>query len=344
FNPLVPLLAAGAGLSAVAGSIADALMVGGVVGLNAVVGGVQRFRTERAISELAVAAKTSVMVRRGGAPVQVGSDSLVKGDIILLGSGDVVPADCRIIEAHALEVDASGLTGESLPVRKSATASFADAIADRSSMLYAGSAISGGRVTAVVVATGAETEARRGVVAFRGSTVESGVERRMRELMDLTVPIALVAGGGVIAAGLFRGKRMERLVGSAVSLAVASVPEGLPLLANAAQLAAARRLRSHGALVRNARSLEVLGRVDTVCVDKTGTVTEGAIELGFISDGATTAEVGQLSPEHRVVLSAALRACPARAGDLGRADPIDVALWHAAEAAQVATTDPAPWR
>lgn len=343
FNPLVPLLAAGAGLSAVAGSVADAMMVGGVVGLNAVIGGVQRFRTERAISELAQTAKMSVLARRGGVTVQLSSEELVKGDIVLLGSGDLVPADCRILEAHALEVDAAGLTGESLPVRKSASASFEEAIADRSSMLYAGTSVSSGRVTAVVVATGAATEARRGVVAFRTSTVESGVERRMRELMGLTLPIALVAGGGVIAAGLFRGRRIERLVGSAVSLAVASVPEGLPLLANAAQLAAAKRLRDHGALVRNARSLEVLGRVDTVCVDKTGTVTEGSIELGQVSDGTTSAELDELPPAHRAVLAAALRACPARPGLLSRADPIDIGLWTAAESCGVSTTESDPW-
>src|SRR5690606_15626390 len=214
---------------------------------------------------------------------------------VLLGSGDLVPADCRIVEASGLEVDASGLTGESLPVAKSPHSSFHESVADRSSMLYAGTTIASGRATAVVVATGLETEAHRGAAAFRATARDSGVERRMRQLMDLTAPVALASGIGVVGVGLLRGRKMDELVGSAVSLAVASVPEGLPLLATAAQLAAARRLKQKGALVRNVRSLEAIGRVDTVCLDKTGTITEGSIVLGEVSDGVISEPLGELS-------------------------------------------------
>lgn len=335
FNPLVPLLAAGAGLSAVAGSVADSMMVGGVVVLNAAIGGVQRFRTERAIDELTQMTKIPVLVRRDGKEEQIDSDRLVKGDVILLSSGDIVPADCRIVEASGLEVDASGLTGESLPVPKSADASFDEAVADRKSMLYAGTTIATGQATAVVVAIGTATEAQRGAVAFRTPVRTSGVEQRMRQLMDLTAPVALASGIGVVGVGLLRGRKMDELVGSAVSLAVASVPEGLPLLATAAQLAAARRLRAHGALVRNVRSLEALGRVDTVCLDKTGTMTEGSIVLGQVSDGFVAESVEELGEPRRNVLAAALRASPPRPGDLGRADPVDAALFRETSAREL---------
>ncbi len=342
FNPLVPLLAAGAGLSAIAGSVADSMMVGGVVFLNAAVGGVQRFRTERAIDELSQAAKIPVLVRRENKTEQIDSDKLVQGDVVLMGSGDVVPADCRLIETNCLEVDASGLTGESLPVPKTAQPSFEEGIADRSSMLYAGTTIASGKAVAVVVATGTETEAQRGSVAYRTTAKDSGVEQRMRQLMDLTAPIALAAGVGVIGAGLLRGRKMDELVGSAVSLAVASVPEGLPLLATAAQLASAQRLKSKGALVRNVRALEALGRVDTICVDKTGTVTEGSIVLSKISDGEETEHVAYLTNERKLVLAAALRASPPRPGDLGRADPVDAALWRAAETSAITVRQDLP--
>jgi calcium-translocating P-type ATPase len=316
-------------------------MVGGVVGLNALVGGVQRFRTERAIDELSRAVKVPVLVRRGGREEQVDSDQLVKGDVVLLGSGDVVPADCRLVDSSGLEVDASGVTGESLPVGKSSTPSFEDSVADRSSMLYAGTTVASGRASAVVVALGAETEAHRGAAAFRVSARDSGVERRMRQLMDLTAPVALAAGVGVIGVGLLRGRKMDELVGSAVSLAVASVPEGLPLLATAAQLAAARRLKQKGALVRNVRSLEAIGRVDTVCLDKTGTVTEGSIVLGSVSDSQQEELTAALSGARKDVLRAALRASPMRPGDMGKADPVDAAIWRAAEELEVGlqTTD-----
>ncbi len=337
FSPLAPLLAAGAGLSAVVGSLADASMVGGVVGLNALVGGMQRFRTERAITDLARSSRRNVLVRRDGRVRDVPAERLVKGDIVILAAGDVVPADCRIVETEALEVDASGLTGESLPVQKSVAPSFEDSVADRSSMLYEGTSIASGQVTAVVVAVGQETEARRGSASFKRAPEGSGVERRMRELIDLTGPVALGAGIGVVGVGLLRGRKLEDLVGSGVSLAVASVPEGLPLLATAAQLAAAKRLSARGALVRNVRSIEALGRVDTLCVDKTGTVTEGRIELAAISNGDHTEALDSLGGANAAVLSVALRASPHRPADVSRSDPADVALWRGSDRTAVGT-------
>lgn len=331
FNPLAPLLAAGAGLSAVVGSMGDAAMVGGVVGLNAVIGGVQRYRTETAIRDLARHASRRALVRRGGKLVEVDAARLVKGDIILLGAGDVVPADCRVIETEILEVDASSLTGESLPVRKSATPSYEASVADRSSMLYEGSSIASGQATAVVVAAGDETEARRGAASAKRAPTESGVERRLRSLIDMTGPVALGAGVGLVSAGLLRGRKLEDLVGAGVSLAVASVPEGLPLLATAAQLAAANRLSQRGALVRNARSIEALGRVDVLCVDKTGTVTQGRISLSSISDGVDEQLFQDLSGPRVKVLAAALRATPSPERSLSQADPTDTALLRAAQ-------------
>ncbi|MEP7049126.1 MAG: HAD-IC family P-type ATPase [Pseudomonadota bacterium] len=329
FNPLAPLLAAGAGLSAAVGSFGDAAMVGGVVVVNSVIGGVQRFRTERRIRELARTARRRALVRRGSDLTSVDASELVRGDVIALEAGDVVPADCRIIEAESLEVDASSLTGESLPVRKNVAASFEPHVAERSSMLFEGTALAAGRATAVVVATGDETEARRGSGASKRDPSRGGVERRMKSLINLTGPVALAAGVGVIGAGLVRGRKLEDLVGTGVSLAVASVPEGLPLLATAAQLAAADRLSKQGALVRNARSIEALGRVDVLCIDKTGTLTGGRVELSFVSDGEDTAPVAALSDIAKGVLAAALRAAPdLRAGPFAQ-DPMDAALSRA---------------
>lgn len=335
FNPLAPLLAAGAGLSAAVGSFGDATMVGGVVALNAVVGGVQRHRTERAIRELSRSARRRALVRRAGQLLEVDADMLVHGDVILLAAGDVVPADCRILEAESLEIDASSMTGESMPVKKFATASFEVDVPDRSSMLYAGTAIAAGRVTAVAVAVGEETEARRGALISKRDAVRGGVERRLRSLIQLTGPVAAGAGVGLIAAGLIRGRKLEDLVGSGVSLAVASVPEGLPLLATAAQLAAAERLAKRGALVRNARSIEALGRVDVLCLDKTGTLTEGRIELVEVGDGETLHGLSDMDAVTLPILAAALRAS-AEPG--GRSfDPTEQALFRAAERLELGT-------
>ncbi len=339
FNPLTPMLAAGAGLSAVAGSVADAAMVGGVVALNALIGGVQRFRTDRAIRELSTTTRRRATVRRQGLAVEVDSTELVPGDIVLLGAGELVPADCRLLHAESLEVDTSSLTGESLPVHRRVEPSFEAAVADRSSMLYEGTSIAAGRATAIVVAVGAQTEAIRGAAAARRTKVQSGVEQRMRALIEMTAPLAVGAGVGLIGAGLLRGQKLDQLIGTGLSLAVASVPEGLPLLATAAQLAAARRLSARGALVRNVRSIEALGRVDLLCVDKTGTVTEGRIVLSCLNDGHQEASLENATPAHHALLSAALRSCPELTHGSPSTDPTDLALVRAGEMASVGARD-----
>lgn len=320
-NPLVPLLAAGAGVSAAVGSTSDALMITGTVALNAAIGGYQRYYTERAVRALQRGRQVNCLALRDGRTQELRAEQLVVGDVILLARGDAVPADCRILTAEALEVDASGLTGESLPVMKGAAASFAETAADRSSMLYAGTVVTSGKATAVVVATGTATEARRGSVGVRSRVRETGVERRLRELMDMTAPVALFAGAGVVGTGILRGRKLSELISSAVSLAVASVPEGLPLLATAAELAAARRLSKHGAIVRNVRALESLGRADMLCLDKTGTVTEGSVELREV-----------LADDPDEALAVALLASPLRVSGFEHTDPIERALHRRAEA------------
>ncbi len=331
FNPLAPLLAAGAGLSAVAGSMGDAAMVGAVVLFNAVVGGVQRFRTEQRIRDLAATARKQATVHRDGKIRSVDAEELVPGDIVVLTSGDVVPADCRILHAEAVEVDTSSLTGESMPVRRSELPSFDLAIADRASMLYSGTTVAAGRTSAIVVAVGDQTEAARGGIALRRAQPPSGVEQRLRSLINLTAPVALGAGLGLVGAGLLRGRRVEHLVPAGVSLAVAAVPEGLPLLATAAQLAAASRLSKRGALVRDTKCIEALGRIDLVCFDKTGTLTEGHLDLAGVTRGLSLVGEDDLDERERGLLMTALHAAPDPRYVTAHDDPTDRALLEAVE-------------
>jgi cation-transporting ATPase I len=316
-NPMAPILIAGAGLSAMTGSVTDAALITGVLVINGAFGGVQRYRTERALLHMARSEKHKVRVRRGGAVVLgestllIDSTHLVPGDVIELEAGDVVPADCRILEAIGLEVDESSLTGESLPVAKNAEPSIADAVAERSSMLYDGTSIAAGQASAVVVAVGEATEARRALAGAKAAP-ESGVERRLASLTALTAPVAAAGGIVLAAAGLIRGQPARNVISTGVSLAVAAVPEGLPLLATLAQLAAASRLSRRGALVRNPRAIEALGRMDLLCADKTGTLTEGRICLRIVSDGESEQNLDELDLEHRRILAVAVRASPER--------------------------------
>lgn len=309
-NPLAPVLAAGAALSALTGSKIDAAMVGSVLALNGVIGAAQRVRAERALSELDRQESRHVRVRRGGQWTHAPSVRIVPGDVIALQAGELIPADCRVLEANGLEVDESALTGESIPVSKSTAPTWAPYVADRASMLFAGTTIAAGDALAVVVAAGEDTEARA-AVSSATRRAPRGVEARLNALTGLTAPVAALAGVALLASGLSRGGPPRELISSAVSLSVAAVPEGLPLLAMVAQLAAARRLAARGALARNPRAIEALGRVDVLCADKTGTLTEGHLRVTVVSDGRVEAALDAL-PEHLMrVLSAATRATPA---------------------------------
>lgn len=307
-NPLTPTLAVGAGLSAAMGSVVDAGLIGSVMLLNAALGGAQKVGTDRALAKLLDTTRPKVHVRRDGVEVAVHGDGLVVGDVVVLTAGDAVPADCRVIGTTGVEVDESSLTGESQTVEKTADPVPARAVADRRSMLYAGTVVAAGEVVAVVVAVGDATQAGRSRRGGLGAPRTGGVERRLRELTAQTVPLALGASAAVVGAGVLHRRPLARSLSSGVGLAVAAVPEGLPLVATVAQLASARRLSRRRVLVRHPTTIEALGRVDVLCADKTGTLTTGRIQLKAVYDGVEERPVEALDDRGRQVLAAALRA------------------------------------
>jgi cation-transporting ATPase I len=315
-NPLTPALAAGAGVSAATGSILDPLLITTVLAVNALIGGVQRVGAQRALRTLRHSSASRVHVRRGEAEVELRPDELVEGDVIRLQTGDAVPADCRVLCGHDLEIDESSLTGESVPVPKSIRATSARVLADRHSMLYEGTVVATGHVDGVVVATGERTEVGRALHQDGEQAPPSGVEVRLRALTARILPISIGAGLALIPIDLLRRRPAGLALSRAVSLAVAAVPEGLPFVATVAELAAARRLSARGALVRNSSTIEALGRVNMLCFDKTGTLTEGRISLRQVSDGTATATATvdePLPPHLQDIVAAAVRASPFRA-------------------------------
>lgn len=341
-NPLTPALASGAGLSAALGSFVDAGLIGSVMGMNAFLGGVQRKGADRALRQLMDSSATGVRVRRDDVEVRTTADRLVVGDVLIFRAGDSVPADCRIIAAEGVEADESSLTGESQTVTKTVEPSAARTVADRHSMLYAGTAVAAGEVAAVVVALGEDTEAGRSAVAGEGERRRNGVETRLRHLTSQTIPVALGASAVVVGAGLLHGRRLASSLGTGVGLAVAAVPEGLPLVATVAQLASARRLSERNVLVRNPSTIEALGRVNVLCADKTGTLTTGRISLRYVSDGTSKLPLHELDETTRSVLAAALRATPNAAEDGRIAHPTDRAVIEGAASAGVTEMQGAP--
>jgi cation-transporting ATPase I len=337
-GPLTPVLTVGAVISALTGAVGDAVLVVGVVGVDALIGGFQRYRTERDLARLGRREQGAVMVRRDGRLGPVDPAGLVVGDIVQLRAGDVVPADLRVLEGTHLEVDESPLTGESTTVRKGPEPVAGAEIAERVSMIYEGTSIAAGDPLGAVVAVGADTEARRGL-RFAGDVPDTGVEARLRSLTAFMLPVSVLSGAGVVTVGLLRRVPLRDTLGAGVSLAVAAVPEGLPLLATVAQLGAARRLSRRQALVRNPRALEALGRVDVLCADKTGTLTVGAVRLRVVSDGDQVGDLGSLTPRQRAVLVRALRAGPSPDAPGGLAHPTDRACLEGARVAGVSEQD-----
>lgn len=338
-NPMAPVLAAGAGLSALSGGAVDAALIVTTLLINGVYGGAQRFRTERVVRRLARHEAASVRVRRGGQASVVSTAELVVGDLVQLFSGDVVPADCRVVEHNALEVDESSLTGESLPVAKNAKPCTAADVAERRSMLYEGTSIAAGAVTAVVVAVGADTESGRAGQGVGAAAVGTGVETRLQQLTRYTAPVAASAGLLLASVGRLRGRPIQEVLGTAVSLAVAAVPEGLPLLAGLAQATVAGRLSARGALVRDPRAIEALGRMDVLCADKTGTLTEGSIRLRVVSDGLSECAPEALDAWHKRILGIGLRASPSSSKGEPLTHLTDRALVDGAHGAAVGSHD-----
>jgi cation-transporting ATPase I len=256
---------------------------------------------------------------------------------------DVVPADARVLVAEDLEVDESLLTGESLPVDKQVDPVGATDT-ERASMLFEGSTIVAGHARAIVVATGVGTAAHRAISAVIDVESAAGVQARLRELTAKVLPLTLAGGAAVTGLAMIRRASLRQAVADGVAIAVAAVPEGLPLVATLSQLAAAQRLSARGVLVRAPRTIEALGRVDTVCFDKTGTLTENRLRV-VRSVSATTPPRGPFpdaaDPQAAHVLRAAGWASTQPEEGRGHAHATDEAILKAA--GSLSSEDDSEW-
>ena len=279
-SPLTGILAAGAGFSLILGAPADVVMIGAMIVANAAAGAWQESRANQAAEALDRMGAATAQVVRDGRSVTVPADVVVPGDVLLLAPGDRVVADARIIEAHGLEVDEAALTGESLPVPKTA-----DGPSNDARVVLEGSDVTVGTGRAVVVAVGADT--RLGVTAVALALDDSGqspLGARLNRMLRQVLPIAAAGGAIVALSGVARGLAPLPQLAVGASIAIAAVPEGLPLLAKIGEAAVARRLVRRHALVHRLPAVEALGRVDVACTDKTGTLTEGRLKLTLVAD------------------------------------------------------------
>ena len=288
-NPLIYVLLASAALAMLMGKGLDGVVVLGVVVLNTVIGFVQEYRAGRAIEALSEMVPDTATVVRGGTRATVPAAELVPGDIVLLQSGDKVPADLRLLAVRALQVEEAALTGESVPVGKGTDPVAAGAVVgDRTNMVFSGTLVTYGTATAVVVATGGATELGRVSAMLREAThLETPLTRQMAAVGKwLTIGILAVAVL-LLVVGLARGFHWTEAKLAAITLAVAAIPEGLPAIITIALAIGVRRMAARRAIVRRLPAVETLGSTTVICSDKTGTLTrnEMTVQALWTPDG-----------------------------------------------------------
>ncbi|MEY9214529.1 HAD-IC family P-type ATPase [Thermobifida halotolerans] len=280
-SPVIAILLFAFVLTAVLGEWLDAAVIAVALLVNAVIGFVQERRAEQAVRALMSLSQPHAHVVRNGRRLEVESAALVPGDVVLVESGSRIPADIRLVEAHALEVDESLLTGESEPVTKSTEAVAPEVgLGDRLSVGHSGTMVASGRGTGVVYATGARTElgAIAGLIKGAPETA-TPLKERMSRLSRIIAVAAVASAILVMAIGLLRGGDPMELLLVAVALAVAAVPEGLPIVLTVALAIGVTRMARRNAVVRRMLAVEALGSATVIGSDKTGTLTENRMTV-----------------------------------------------------------------
>jgi magnesium-transporting ATPase (P-type) len=338
-TPIISIMAGGACLTIVLGQPLNTALLGLTISINMAVGVWQEREVGRAADELRRLTAGAARVWRDGQLCSLAPGDVVPGDILQLSPGDRVAADARLLNATGLEVAEAALTGESLPVAKGP-----DENSDTDRIVLEGTDVVAGTGRAVVIAVGRHT--RMGATAASLNVEhqdESPMGARLGQILRLALPVAF--GGGALAglAGLVYGGVPATQLTVGVTTALSAIPEGLPLLAGVGQAGVARRLSRRQALVRRIAAIEALGRVDIVCTDKTGTLTEGKLVLHVLADQDVEVPLPFPLPRHlRQVLLAAALASPHPDAPAGTTHPTDLSIVRAALEADLGDAMRAP--
>lgn len=289
-QPLMYILVIAAGITLWLGETVDAAVIFGVVIINATVGFLQEAKAEKAIAALSAMIVTEATVRRDGQKQRMDAALLVPGDIVLLQSGDQVPADLRLLEVRNLQVDESALTGESVPVEKHAQP-LADntVLADRKNMAYASTLVTYGQAEGLVVATG--NTSQTGQIAHLINTaadLSTPLTRKIAQFSKQLLWIILLLTAITFIVGMLRGQPFVHMFMAAVAVAVGAIPEGLPAAITITLAIGVSRMARRSAIIRKLSAVETLGSTTVICSDKTGTLTENQMTVQQIHAGGHT--------------------------------------------------------
>lgn len=283
-NVLVYLLIVAASLSFFFKEWLDGGAILVVILINAIIGFYMEYQAERSMEALKKLSILPAKVIRNGATTEINAEELVPGDLIFLEAGDMIPADGMTFKSSQLQVDESALTGESLPVeKKEGQVDEGTTLAERTNMLYKGTFISKGNTRSIITGTGMMTEL--GKIASLVQSAEQAatpLEKKLEQFSKKLIIVTVVLVGVIFFVGLLNGKKILDMMGTAIALAVAAVPEGLPIVATLALAQGMLKMAKHNVIVKRLSAVETLGGTDVICTDKTGTLTQNKIEVNLI--------------------------------------------------------------
>ncbi|HEX5628253.1 MAG TPA: HAD-IC family P-type ATPase, partial [Usitatibacteraceae bacterium] len=289
---MIVVLLAAAVVAGLVGEPEDSIAIVVIVVLNAVIGFVQEYRAEQTMAALRQLGAPHARVVRDGQVAEIVASGLVPGDVVIVEAGNIVPADLRLAKVARLKVQEAALTGESVPVdkREAPLGTEAAALGDRFNMAYKGTIVTYGRARGIVVATGMATELGRiATLLQEGIEGQTPLQRRLAQFGRLLALVALGICTVVFAAGILRGEPLVLMFLTAVSLAVAAIPEALPAVVTVALAMGAGKMAQRNALVRRLPAVESLGSVTTICSDKTGTLTQNRMRVARMWTAAAPA-------------------------------------------------------
>ncbi|PMB54118.1 carbonate dehydratase [Fischerella thermalis CCMEE 5201] len=308
FNqPLLYILLIAGAIKAFLGQWVNAGVIWGVTLINAIIGFVQESKAESAIAALASSVKTNATIIRNGQKMQVPSTELVPGDVVLLASGDKVPADLRLVQVRNLQVNESALTGESIAIEKNTQSLNLDTpLAERTNMAYAGSFVTFGTGKGIVVAIGDATETGRiSQLIEQGTSLKTPLTRKFDKFSRTLLYIILGIAALMFAVGLGYGYSWTEMFEAAIAFAVSAIPEGLPAVVTVTLAIGVSRMARRHAIVRKLPAVETLGSATVICSDKTGTLTENQMTVQAIYAGDqnyTVTGVGYV-PQGKILLN-----------------------------------------
>jgi Ca2+-transporting ATPase len=325
-SPLNWILLGAALISLLLKEFSDAAVIAAIVLVNAVIGFYQEYKAEQSVRALKKLVISTARVVRGGREAPAAAAELVPGDVILLASGDKVPADARLLWANSLKVEEAMLTGESAPASKDAAAA-PDAkaqIGDRVNMLYMGTAVVSGRAKAVVTGTGTTTEIGAIAGLMQGTeSAKTPLQAKFEQFSKILGMGLLGVAGVILALGVVRGESLQVMFMTVIAVIVAAIPEGLPIVVTIAMAIGVTRMSKRGAIIRKLPAVETLGGTTVICSDKTGTLTRNEMTVKSVYDGGELYQVSgtgyapegeifcgqaEIGPERRARLEKVLRA------------------------------------